>query len=273
MGELIASLESYSIYKSYINDIDSYYLCIPNGNINKCQIVLGFSDKRLDSLSDNEVIDRISEVNDMIYSLNNGSIYAIPNINDIIFKDAVLENDNRLYENLLNNYIHPITQSIYNMLVKNGIKKGNIDQVISIIKRTDGDKKFAGWLSMRLGDTFINEIDYNDLVNKFKIQVESTNGNVSVVDDLNVNSSLNSDSIYNMSVLENNSLNMVSDRQKIAPINRDYDDIIINEKNTLVKKLSKPVDKSLGFSSFKFIFVFMLVFMIIGISIGYLLIK
>ena len=78
MGELIASLENYSIYKSYINDTDSYYICIPNNNISICQIVLGFSDKNLDTLDDNEIINRISEVNDMIYSLNN-------NIRKLIF--------------------------------------------------------------------------------------------------------------------------------------------------------------------------------------------
>ena len=164
MGELIVSLENYSIYKSYINDTDSYYLCIPNGSIGKCQIVLGFSDKSLDALSNDEIINRISEVNDMIYTLNNGSIYAVPNIDDVMFKNAVLENDSRLYESVLNKYIHPITQNIYTMLVKNGVKKNNINQVISVIKKTDGDKKFSGWLSMRLGDNFINEIDYDDLI-------------------------------------------------------------------------------------------------------------
>lgn len=274
MGELIASLENYSIYKSYINDTDSYYLCIPNDNIVKCQIVLGFSDKNLNTLSDDEVINKISEVNDMIYSLNNGSIYVVPNIDEVMFNNAISENDNRLYENLLNNFIHPITQNIYNMLVKNGVKKRNINQVISVIKRTDGDKKFAGWLSMRLGDNFISEINYNDLVNKHRIQEEASRVDISIVEDYTVNSSLNSDTTYDMdmSFLEDNSNKMNNDGNRIAPINHSYDNIQVKE-NKLVKRLTKPLDKSPGFSSFKFIIVFMTIFMIIGISIGYLLIK
>lgn len=276
MGELIASLENYSIYKSYINETDSYYLCIPNGNIGKCQIVLGFSDKNFDTLSDDDIINKISEVNDMIYSLNNDSIYAIANIDEVMFRNAVLENDNRLYENLLNNCIHPITQNIYNMLVKNGVKKGNVNQVISVIKRTDGDKKFAGWLSMRLGDNFINEINYSELISKYRIKEESSMVDVVVVENYNIDSLPNGDisDDIDMSVMESDSNKMVNNDHKISPINHSYDNVEIkeNEKH-LVKKLTKPVDKSLGFSSFKFIIVFMTVFMIIGITIGYLLIK
>lgn len=276
MGELIASLENYSIYKSYINDIDSYYLCVPNGIIGKCQIVLGFSDKNLDALSDDVVINKISEVNDIIYGLNNDSIYVVANIDEVMFKNAVLENDNRLYENILNNCIHPITQNIYNILVKNGIKKRNINQVISVIKKNDGDKKFAGWLSMRLGDNFINEIDYSELISKYRIKEESSMVDVVVIENYNIDSLPNGDisDDIDMSVMENDSYKMVNNDHKISPINHSYDNVEIkeNEKH-LVKKLTKPVDKSLGFSSFKFIIVFMTIFMIIGISIGYLLIK
>ena len=81
MGELIASLENYSIYKSYVNDDVNYYLCVPNRSMSKCQIVLGFVNENLDSLSQDELISKISEVNDMVFNLNNESIYAIPNIN------------------------------------------------------------------------------------------------------------------------------------------------------------------------------------------------
>jgi len=269
MGELIASLENYSIYKSYVNDTDSFYLCIPNGNIFKCQIVLGFSDKNLDALSDNDIINKISEVYDMVYSLNNGAIYAIPNIDEVMFKNAVLENDNRLYENILNNCIHPITQNIYNMLVKNGIKKGNINQVINVIKRTDEDKKFAGWLSMKLGDSFINEIDYNNLVDKYKMKVKSSMDNISIVEDYDNNPSLNNNTSNDIDISVLNNTN-----HRITPINHDYDDVQIKEnKNRLVRRKIKPTDRSPGFSSFKFILVFMLIIMFIGISIGYLLIK
>lgn len=250
MGELIASLENYSIYKSYVNDDISYYLCIPNGSINKCQIVLGFANENLDSLSQDELIAKISEVNDMVFNLNNESIYAIPNIDELEYKNAVLENDNRLYENILNNKIHPITQDIYNMLIKNGIKKNNISQVISVIKKTDDDKKFTFWLSMRLGDNYINEIDYKDLLDGYNLKIDDSQ---IIINDPN-------DEIINNS--------------GIAPVNRDYENTqVIEKENRLVKKLTKPVDKSPGFSSFKFIIVFMLITIIFGISIGYLLVK
>lgn len=250
MGELIASLENYSIYKSYVNDDISYYLCVPNGSMSKCQIVLGFASESLDSLSQDELIAKISEINDMVFNLNNESIYAIPNIDELEFKNAVLENDNRLYENILNNKIHPITQDIYNMLIKNGIKKKNISQVISVIKKTDDDKKFTFWLSMRLGDNYINEIDYKELLDKYNLKI---NDSQIIIND-------SSDEIVNSS--------------GIAPINRDYENTqVIEKENRLVKKLTKPVDKSPGFSSFKFIIVFMIITIILGISISYLLVK
>ena len=271
MGELIASLENYSIYKSYVNNDVSYYLCVPNGSMSKCQIVLGFANENLDSLSQDELISKISEVNNMVFNLNNESIYAIPNIDEIEFKNAVLENDNRLYENILNNKIHPITQDIYNMLIKNGIKKNKISQIISVIKRTDDDKKFTFWLSMKLGDNYINEIDYKELLDRYNLKEKNTSIEIDTVNYY----TLSATPIENIdiSTIENNT-NEIVNESGIAPVNRDYENTqVIEKENRLVKRLTKPVDKSPGFSSFKFIIIFMLITIIFGISIGYLLVK
>ena len=271
MGELIANLENYSIYKSYVNDDISYYLCVPNGSMSKCQIVLGFSDKSLDSLSKDDLISKISEVNDIVFNLNNESIYAIPNISELEFKNATTENDNRLYENILNKIIHPITQDIYNMLIKNGIKNNNINQVISIINKTDNDKKISFWLSMRLGENYINEIDYKVLLNKYNQKEKNSSIEIDTVDYF----TLGATPIENIDIgtLENDTNEMINS-SGIPPINRDYENNQVLEKeNRLVKKLTKPIDKSPGFSSFKFIIVFMIITIIFGISIGYFLVK
>lgn len=266
MGELIANLDNYSIYKSYINEKDSYYLCIPTGNINKCQIVLGFSDKELNTLSHDEIIFKIKEVYDIVYSLNNDSIYAVPNIKENELKDAVIENDDRLYDSILNNRIHPITIDIYNMLVKNNIKKQNINQVIHIIRRTDSDKKIAAWLSMRLGDHYIKEIDYDELLAKYKLKEDNSRIEIS---------SIISNNGVNIPIIDESNLDDTTDNSlEIAPVNHTYENDQVEKKdNKLVRRLTKPVDKSPGFSSFKFIITTLLISLVAGLSISYLLIK
>ena len=107
MGELIASLDEYVIYKSFNNN-NSYFICIPKGNINKCQIFLGFSELEIDNLSNQEIVTMINNVNDMISKINKSAIYVVPNIKQSLLKEAVLENDDRMYTYILNNMIQPI---------------------------------------------------------------------------------------------------------------------------------------------------------------------
>lgn len=270
MGELITNLENYSIYKSYVNDDISYYICIPNENMSKCQITLGFSDKNLSSLSKKNLIVKICEISDKLFDLNNESIYVIPNINELEFKNATLENDNRLYENILNKIIHPITQDIYNMLIKNGIKKNKINQTINIIKITDSDKKFAFWLSMRLGEKYINEIDYKSLLDKYTSKKHDKNKDIDIINHI----PFSVKPVNNIDINPQENNNEIENSTTIQPINEEFENNQeLENKNRLVKRLTKPTDKSLGFSSFKFIITFMTITIISSITIAYLLIK
>lgn len=245
MGELIASLDNYSIYKAYSDKSGDYYLCVPNGNIVGCQIFLGFSDKDLETLSNDEVISMISAVNNTILGINNNSMYVVPNIKFSVLEQAALENDDPMYLNILNNSIQPIMGDVYNMLIKNGIKPKDINQVIQVIEKNDRDKKIGGWLSMKLGEQYINEINYHDLVlGHMDKSSEQVHDNYSVFDS------------------------------GIAPVNHDYDNVLTNDKkNTLVRRLTKPKDTSLGFSSFKFIIVTLLLSLVVGTLVGYLIMK
>ena len=259
MGELIANLESYSIYKAYNDKAGDYYLCVPNNNIVSCQIFLGFNDMELDSLSNEQIISMINDINSMIMNINNNSMYVIPNISLSILKQATLENDDRMYLDILNNKIQPITSDVYNMLIKNGINTKKINQVIQIVEKSDADKKLGGWLSMKLGDNYINELNYQKLrelsMNKgnTSYSVPITEGPINEID----NTILNNDT-------------------GIAPINREYDNVDSIDKtksNQLVRKLTKPNNISQGFSNVKFIVLVLLLSLVVGVSIGYMIMK
>ena len=262
MGELIANLESYSIYKAYNDKAGDYYLCVPNNNIVSCQIFLGFNDMELDNLSNDEIISMINDINSMIMNINNNSMYVIPNISLSILKQATLENDDRMYLDILNNKIQPITSDVYNMLIKNGINTKKINQVIQIIEKSDHDKKLGGWLSMKLGDNYINELDYQKLkeasMNKDN---QNTSYSIPITDEPVDN-------------IDNTMIN--NDNQSIAPINREYENVDSIDKtksNQLVRKLTKQSDTSKGFSNIKFIVLVLLLSLVVGISIGYIIMK
>ena len=74
---LQVSLEEYSIYKVE-NEIVSYYLCIPSNNMISCQIYLGFNDKDLNNVSNEDIILMIKDVNDKICMIDKNSVYIIP---------------------------------------------------------------------------------------------------------------------------------------------------------------------------------------------------
>lgn len=270
MGELIATLDGYSIYKTYINDNDSYYLCVPNGNINKCQIFLGFNDRSLESLSKEEIISQIKEVNDIIYSLNNNSIYAVPIIPMNELEQAVLENDDRLYSFILNNKIQPVTNSIYNVLVKNNIRPKNIEQVIFLIEKNDNDKKIAGWLAMKLGDSYIKEIDYNKLKEEYMVRNNIRKLESEKKEDASV-----------VIPISDGPLERIQEVQPvfesgIAPISREFENVptlVKGKEKVLTKKLTKPTEVSSGFSDIKFIILGILISLVMGVGLAYLSMK
>ena len=270
MGELIATLDGYSIYKSYINDNDSYYLCIPNYDISKCQVCLGFSNKDLDKLPKYKLISEIRQVNDMICDLNKHSIYAIPTIPINEFEQAVLENDDRMYLNIYKKYVLPVTIAVHDVLIKNNIKDKNVDQVICVVEKNDNDKKFAGWLAMKLGDSYIKEIDYGKLKEEYR---ERNN-----IRKLEIGEKEDSSAVIPISDAPLEHIQEVQPvfKSGIAPINRKFENTPTLDKGkekVLTKNLTKPTEVSSGFSDIKFIILGILISLILGIGLAYLSMK
>lgn len=259
MEELIAVLDNYTIYRVSDGKLGNYYLSVSNGNISKCQIYLGFTDKQTEILSKEEIVAMISEVNEIIQRENSDSIYIVPNIPQSLLEEATNENDNFMYTEILEQRIHPIILDVINnILVKNGVNVENINQVIKVIERNDQDKKLGGWLTThpQIG-SFVEEIDYNKLKEKDMMN----NGNEVKKNDLEENNAHE-----NQSVLSSG----------IAPVNHQYDEINYGSKSnqkTLKRTPPKSNNVSSGFSNFKFIIMTLLLSLVVGVSIGYLLIK
>lgn len=269
-SNVIASLDYYSIYKMNGKDNNVYYVCVPKQETQNYQLFIGFSDKDLNSLSKEQIVSEIANVNDVIQKRNSITVLAIPEIPVAELERAALENDDRKYNDILVQRIQPMTSEIYNMLI---VATGNIKKMeptISVIIRNDTDKKIAGWLSMRLGDHFIKEVDFD------KLKVEH----------------MNKDEEHKNEVLEKTNdetvLEYVSDELKsneditlaavekdaIAPINHQTDNGVTRRRldNRLVRKLTKPGNMS-GFSSIRFIIITLVTSLVVGIGFGILMMK
>lgn len=154
---IILLLKNYTIYKA-----NTYYICIPAYNCNFYHIFMGFSQKDLNNLAEEELIQEIRKISDSInYSYPNG-IYVLPIISSKLYQEATKENDDRLYNKLLNNIIQPITFNIYSLLSSQNMR---VSQTIKMIKQNDEDNKFVGWLSIKLGNAFIKEITFDNNTN------------------------------------------------------------------------------------------------------------
>lgn len=254
MGELITELEEYSIYKVE-NEIVSYYLCIPSNNMISCQIYLGFNDKDLNNISNDDLISMIRGVNDKILKINNNSVYIVPNVDVSILNELANINDTKDYMRFADSKIHPIIYEVSQMLVKNGMKKKNINQDIIIITRNDTDKKIAGGLSLcpTIGN-FMKEVNYSQLdVGVVRIDID---------DEVLIEGVDNS-------IQENE---MVFD-SGIAPIDRTHENVDTHNKENRLVRVKKKTDTSPGFSSFKLIIATLLFSLVVGILIVYLVIR
>jgi len=97
VGELIADIEKYLIYKVNNEMAGDYYLCIPNNNISNCQLYIGLFDRDNSDLTNNEIISMISDVNNMILMMDKGAIYIVPNIDRSTLDKLSLTNDQKFY--------------------------------------------------------------------------------------------------------------------------------------------------------------------------------
>ncbi|MBQ2873476.1 MAG: hypothetical protein IJE89_05705 [Bacilli bacterium] len=242
MGEeyIKLSTEQYTIYKN-----NGYYLCISDLQQDSYDLIIGFSDKDISTLSKEEIINEIRKIGDLINSLNQKGIYVLPIISPYELEQAALENDDRLFNQIMVTKIKPITRDIYERLSR---QNKNLEAVIKMIKQTDADRKFIDWLDMKLMTTsfdYIDDIEYKKLKEALK--------------EKEVNETyIQTASQYSF--------------QGIPPIDRTYENQTKN--NRLVKRLVKPnTPTSPGFSNISFITITLTIALILGIGISYLIIK
>jgi hypothetical protein len=133
---LIFSLNDYSIYKN-----EKYFLCIPNEPNNYYHIFMGFSNKDLKNIPEEELIKEIRLIGDSVNVAYKNGIYVLPIIPPKQLEEAASENDDRLYNKILNNIIQPITYSIYSQLAT---QKMRVSHTIKMIKQNDIDTKLVG---------------------------------------------------------------------------------------------------------------------------------
>lgn len=162
----------YKIYELYNNKAESYYLTIPNNDIDTFEIYVAFPKKDISSLSQEEIINEIKEINDLVIKSNPSSIYILPNIKVSELTDAANENDFKLYNELLS-HIHTTLSDTYDKIGKHK----NIKQKITFIKQTNSDSKFINWLETNMNN-YINSISINSLKRnntKEKEEIKSNN--------------------------------------------------------------------------------------------------
>ena len=232
MGKMniILSLDDYSIYQN-----DQYYLCIPNKTYDFYHVFMGFSLEDLNILSKELVINEIRKISDSIYAAYKNCVYILPIIQPSVLIDAANINDDKPYNDILKNIIQPITISVYGKLVR---KNKRVSQIIKMVKQNDSDKKLIGWLSMRLGDNFIKEINFENKIDEFDDKKED--------------------------VCKND--------YKSISIDYEIDDIWIKKEEEKIADTLKPAF-SPGFSALKFLIMMITISLVLGAIIAYLIIK
>lgn len=245
----------------YING-DKYCLCMPNEQVDTYQIFLGFSNKDLSILPKEQIINEVKKISELVNSLNKSGICVLPIISPVELEEAALENDDRKFNEIMVQKIQPITAEIYQILSSQNKK---VNQTINMIKQTESDRKFIGWMSMRLGNNYIREVDFNQLKEE-QMRLDSQPSQADI-DDSRSNQG------------KEPSLRSEDNRpftSGIAPIDRSYENVpTMERKNKLVRvrKMEPPKNVSPGFSSMKFIIITLLASLVIGIGVGWFLIK
>ena len=240
-GTLYSFNNRYSIYELSNNNI-TYYLSMPNNDINNYKIYLGFPVIETKDASKETITMEIKNIMDIIHTTNPNGIYVYCNIPRNELVEAANDNDSLLYERLLNK-VSLITSDSYKVINENN--NVSIDSVIYLVKQTDEDTKFINWLEVKLYG-FVNGIS----INKLKQTYDNYLFN-------NTNEQVFSGS---------------SDGSGNGPrgLSGGGGTDTLTNNNTKVKKLIKPIPKH-GYTSFTFIILVLSI--MIGIGIAYLFIK
>lgn len=225
----------YELYLEYDNTGNKYYLCIPCNNEMEYEVFFGL-DK--DNISNGDIIDGIARTYNQISQKKKNIIYinAIIEINDLV--EASRDNDQRLY-NVLLDRIHQTIRHAYEVIIKE--KLAAINNVITMVKKDDDDTKFIDWLESNM-PTYIQSVSLRiDNHHKLDDTVE-----VPIVD-----SSDGGGNILAGGTANSNSL--------------------MQNKEFTKKKI--PPKNNHGFGNIILIIIVLMIALIVGIGIAYLLIK
>ena len=225
--KIVLPLDKYSIYA-----YDKYYLCFPNNTSRFYHLFIGFSSIDLRNLDEETLYKEIRKIGDSLNYAYSNAIYILPILDPKILNDAALENDDNLYNKLLKKYIQPITLEIHKNFESSNIY---ISHIVKFIKQNDDDKKFIGWLSMKLGDEFVREITFEDKVYEENPSYEPVISNDIATD-------------------------------------YEIDDIWIKKQEEIISDTLKPAF-SLGFSNLSFMLMVLTISLVFGIIIAYMIIK
>lgn len=231
---VILSLDEYKIYST-----DNYYLCIPNTNTSFYHVFMGFSEKDLTMLSQEDLINEVRKISDSINAVYKNAVYVLPIIEPSLLITTTDENDDRGYNKLLKNIIQPITISVYSKLVS---QNKSVSQIIKMIKQNDMDKKLVGWLSMKLGSNFVKEIMFEN------------NDEITVV------------AVYE----ENDNKNKLND--SIMAVDYMTDDIWQKKQEETISSTLKAA-YSPGFSALKFLLMVLTISLVLGAILGYMIFR
>lgn len=226
--KIILALDSYSIY-----DYDTYYLCVPNNTSNFYHLFIGFSMLNLKELEQEDLYKEIRKIGDSLNASYKNAVYILPIIDIDILKEAVIENDDRLYNKLLNNYIQPITADIHSKFLNSKIY---FSHIIKFIRQNDQDSKIISWISMKLGSDYVREIT-------FDITKDNSDDNTQVKEEI-----------------------------PEVTIDHEMDDIWIKKQEEMIDDDLKPAI-SFGFSSLSFILMVLTISLVLGTILGYMILK
>lgn len=164
-GVEVAKLNGYTIYQFRV-DKYNYFLAIPDEYTDTYQMFIGFPKKDFKDTPKDEIISEIDDIKKMIAGINKNGIYIIPDIPLDMLYEASLENDNKKFEQILNDVIKPIIQDAYTIMKDYGSKDRTINQVINWIKQTESDTKFIQWIEINMPN-FAYGITIDDLKNYY----------------------------------------------------------------------------------------------------------
>lgn len=159
-GTLYSFNNDYSIYELNANNSLTYYLSMPNKDINNCQLYLGFPTLEMNTYDNELTITEINKMAEIIHKINPNGIYLFCNLPFNELYEASNDNDDKLY-GILFNKLHIITKDAYDAISTNN--DVFVNPKILAIKQNNIDTKFVDWLEIRLND-FIDGITYKSLL-------------------------------------------------------------------------------------------------------------